>query len=496
LLDLVPKIYSVKHKNISHHIKNLLRRLLNTYNAVEKYNLIPKLLKIPFPEDILIREDIIKSIELNPFSYLNIPQEYDVSTTADLDIDGQDIKLLLELASSDDRNKRMWGIYSLSRLCRFDLLSSNHKGKFGEILWSQTNNYHLPSNIEYDYALLSNLLHLPHPEDIDPEMLIRNLLPIQITENEQLGTIGGYGTRKLRAEIIGANPRVDWSSEEIAQILTYLIQWWDQEKIQEKIKIPSIYAPMKLNLPTTNYIEYLNLVFILTQVLVRVVFPNIQENIADQERTIISNLVTELDEYKVPHTYIKAAGLNILNIDKSSLLSEVKTAILTREDTTVSHRNEAIVGDGLHAILLLMRRSAELNLESTLVNELLCLLVEMIQSKHDNHILRAFEVIKELLKEDSQHFYCNSELAKACLNSLESMIEETELHEQDATSDFHKKLCTRREMAAFAYQLYAFYRRKDEPVPDEITRWKKICSSDKEFAEIRAQWEPDSIGIR
>jgi len=483
LLDLVPKIYSVKRKNSYQDIENLLRRLLNTYNAVEKYNLIPKLLKIPFPENILIRENII-IIRLNPFSYLNDLQESDVARVNSLSIDEQDIESLLELANSNDGSKRMWGIYSLSRLFSFDLLSSDHQKRFGCVLWLQRDNYHLPSNIEFDDYLLSNLLDLPHPEDVDPEMLIRNLLPIQTTQNEQVSTIEIYSL-----EAIGANPRVHWSSEEIVQILMYLIQWWDQEKSE----IPNTYAHIEVHLlkPDTNNIA--DFASVLTQVLTRVIFPNIQENITDQEKAIIGNLVAELHEYQVPHIHIKAASSNILDIDERSIFLEAMFAVLSQEEMVVDDKSRFALEDGLRAILSLMQKSAQPNLKSTLINDLLSLLRQMIQSKDYNYIWQVFWVVKQLIKKNSQHFDCNSELGKICLYGLKSVIKKTELHEQDITSCFHKKICTRRETAAFAYELYAFYRgqKKGEPVPDEIMKWKDICSSKQEFAEIRAQWGPD-----
>ena len=54
--------------------------------------------------------------------------------------------------------------------------------------------------------------------------------------------------------------------------------------------------------------------------------------------------------------------------------------------------------------------------------------------------------------------------------------------------DFADLLEIRRAAAGLAYNLFEHYTKQDNPVPDVITEWKKICLSDNEFAEVRNQW--------
>jgi len=462
LLDLVCEIYSTKHKSNYRGIKNFLYRLLDTCSTIEKYNLIPRLLAIPFPEDITIDEDEF----VNPFYCLDL-DKYPMSGSDRLNINRQDIESLLKLAGSDDITKRRWGIYSLGRIYNFDLLSIDQRKELGEILWSQTNNYHLPSNLDYDYGILSSLLNLPHPEKIDPQALIKTYILANISTNVDL-----YG------EIIAANRDIHWSRTEIVQILTHLIRWWDMEK-------DYIHRLMETGFPVPVD-RTSNLTQLPAIVLITVVFPSVQESIGDEEKARIDHLIGRLSQHQLPHLSIKAAGLNILNIDENLLLSEVKIAIHSHERMEVE--------DATDAILSLMEKSDQLKHIST--SKLMSLLVQMMRSKHYIHVLTSLLAFKQLIKKDPQCLNFDSELLESLCNILQSMTEETNLREEDTISDFRKKIDIRVEAAAFAYQLYASYKRRGESVPDEITRWKKICSSDKEFAEIRAQWEPDSIGIR
>ncbi len=54
--------------------------------------------------------------------------------------------------------------------------------------------------------------------------------------------------------------------------------------------------------------------------------------------------------------------------------------------------------------------------------------------------------------------------------------------------DFAYILERKTSAASLAYNLWNYYNERKTSIPEVIQKWKEICSSQKEFSEIRNQW--------
>jgi len=56
-----------------------------------------------------------------------------------------------------------------------------------------------------------------------------------------------------------------------------------------------------------------------------------------------------------------------------------------------------------------------------------------------------------------------------------------------------EKILIRQNAAGLAYQIYVRYRTDGKALPDVITDWQTICTSEKEFAEVRNVWQEEKL---
>lgn len=77
---------------------------------------------------------------------------------------------------------------------------------------------------------------------------------------------------------------------------------------------------------------------------------------------------------------------------------------------------------------------------------------------------------------------------KNILFSLQTLAKETDIRDGNKSLETALKLTIRRNCACVAYKLYKCFSNKSKEIPLEINTWKKICSSDNEFAEICNEW--------
>ncbi len=472
LLGFLQKVYGSENKNYYHGISNLLKRLLATYSEPDLYMLIPKLLDIPYPENT---NYITEREYINPFGLINIERN-SVFSTKKLFLKPDRINALLDLASHENNAKRKWGIFSLVWLYMRRLLTDDQAERLGVILWSKTDDSGFPANTGYyKFAFLD----IPHPKDIDPYALIKSHIknadfPVQNDKKEE-GVRTTGGDLLLCQEIIGANQYIEWSKEEIDNLLERLANWWNLDK--EYLK--------KDDTPWISYSiskEFRNRFAGLKDVLVEVVFPHLKGNsISEEQRDTIIKLVRELDEYGLLAAQVKVAGLHILQIEEDALFEEIENALSSNA------LNEVV--DGLRAILLLVKIDSLILSEPT--NRVLMLLGQKSRWRHQVGLVSSLNIVWTIAKDHSQHL--SGEFESACLHGLGALADETDLDQNIDESEFSKRLEHRRAAANLADQLYRIYQQRESAIPAEVEAWKEICSREEEFAEIKVQWWPGSM---
>ena len=478
LLDFISYVYASEHKH-TYEIKNLLTRLLRTLRKEELYKLIPKLLEIPFPEGT---NEITKNNFINPFLLLEYLQKEDVHHLDKLSIGKEHVESLFVLASSEAKTQREWGISSLSQLHLLGLLRQQDEIKLGEILWSKRDITNFPANTQY-YKFI--FLKLPHPNNVDPLSLLKDYLknqsfPVQslnvsIPAAMSRGSVPiTNGDIPICSEIIGANRFFissgdTWSEEEISDLFGRLLQWWDADK--EHLRRED-HPPSHFSIRDEFKARFRRLL----DVFVYVVLPNIEQDNKDKYKAEISRLISELHEYGIPSIHVQAASLPILQIDEKALLSEIESLISGSSDTEIA--------EGLNAFPLLLKNHA--SLKSVPLQKFLSILAQIIYWKYPRALIHALHNAVIAVKDFPQQL--NEEFEGSCIFGLNVLINESALDKESSEEEFSKKIEVRQIAARLAYQLYTLYKQKNKVIPEEILKWKKICSSEKEFAEIRIEW--------
>ncbi|OEU66098.1 MAG: hypothetical protein BA863_10300 [Desulfovibrio sp. S3730MH75] len=468
LFDFIREVYMSEHKNKYRGIYNLLKRLLKTFSVEEQYKLIPGLLEIPYPENTSLITD---REYVHPFHLIDI-EKNDVCSAKKVDLKLDRIKALFDLASSETESKKKWGAFSLVQLYKLDLLTSNQAEKLGVILWSKTNDSGFPANTDYyKFAFLD----FPHPEDIDPSALTKSYIkntdfPVQAVKKEK-GVSITHGNVPLCNEIIGASRYIDWSKEEIDNLLERLVQWWNAD--QNNLKRDNTPSPFG-SIPEEFKKRFSRLI----DVLIEVVLPELINDLAsDSQRDAIIQLVREFDEYGLSTAQVKAAGLPLLQLGEDILLAEIENALS-------SDVHEKVV-DGLRAILLLLKTDSLIQNKS--IKKLLMLLGQKIRWRHQVGLVSGLNTVKIIAKDYPQHL--GSEIESTCLHGLGALAIETELDQNIDELEFSKRLEVRKAAAGLANQLHEFYKQKKSAIPEEVLAWKGICTRQEEFAEIKVQWK-------
>lgn len=470
LLGFLRKVYASEYKNNYRGIYNLLKRLLETFSVYEQYQLLPKLVEIPYPKNTSVGTE---REYVNPFHLINI-RKADLNAATKVDLKPEIIELLFNLASSENESERKWGTFSLVQLYNLKLLTHDQSKKLGVILWSNIDCSGFPTNTDYcKFAFLN----FPHPVNINPTELIKNYIkntdfPIHdIQKQKSFSVTPDY--IPLCNEIIGANQFVDWSTDEINNLLERLVQWWNADrKYLKQDKVNILFGSIAENVEKS----FARLI----DVLVEVVLPVLNDDLTSKsQRNAINQLVREFSEYGFYTVRVKSASLPLLQLEEDVLLTEIENAL--------SSEDEKEVIDGLKALLILLKTNFPI--KNNIIKKTLVLLGQKIRWQHQAGLVSALNTVTLILREYQKYF--NGELETLCLHGVKTLATETSfsLNKNLAKADFFRRLGLRQAAAYLAFTLYKFYDNKETDIPEEVLLWRTICSSQDEFAEIRVQWQ-------
>ena len=472
LLDLLKDLYHDENKNKYSNINSLLQRILDSLSDSKKYKLIPKFLEFPFPENLDFSG---KSEFLNPFQFFDIREPDSKANLSELD--QKNVQKSFELAESQDPARRQWGICTLWGLYKLYQFSREQELRFGEILWSKTDTeYSLPMNTNLrNFAFL----HLPHPRNKNPKKLIREYiksaeLPIQ-SEKEDPNSFEIWGDDTLLCrEIVGADSSVDWATEEIEAIFSKLIQWWCKDK-----EYLNYSANGSFDIPK----KFKNRFWHMRKVLCKVVIPSLKQD-GDVGVQEIKRIISEFPNYGLPNVWLKVVSLHLFNENKNDLIEQIEQGLATNDDMHVV--------DSLDAILEFLRNKNSNDKEKPKlaegkIRELLLVLGNSVRWKSQTELVPILNTVYQIIRDFPD--LLSTKFKKRCLATLLDLATSTELHEELGDSAIAEKLNIRRKAAKLAFTLFKYYNEQREAVPGEVLRWKEICSSEVEFAEIRAEWD-------
>ena len=465
LLDFLFQIYSSNHKDKYAGIRNLTRRLISTYSTEQQYRIIPKLLQFPILGTL---PPIVRGEYPNPFGFLQI-SDFSAGDTS-IKIENDIVKNLIRAANSKITEEREWAICTLIKLHNIGLIKKNYISKLAKALWSQTDTFGLPINTGfYKFAFLD----LPRPTDINPTILIKEYfadekIPIQSEKGTGISITGG--SIPFLHEILGANKYIEWSEEEVVNIFNCLVDWWDKDKdYLKKDDKPGLLGSV------AN--EFRARFRYLVDVLAEVVCPQLDININREIKNLLKRLMSELDAHVFPSLRLNASCIHIFPERKHETFSRVEKAM--------GSNDHGEIVDCLNAIFVIIR-SAETVESNDKINTFIDLIGQQIKWRRMVGLVSTIKAIGEIVNEFPQHI--TSQFQQDVLSGLNYLTNETEIEHKKSDLAIPERLKIREESAYLAFTFFRYFSERGEQIPEEVIKWKNICSSRNEFAEIRNQW--------
>ena len=462
LLDFLLEVYQSEHRSNYGGIQNLTNRLLIAFPVQQRFDLIPRILDFPVLGNLNpleVREFI------NPFQRLELNKEFTVNWDKPT-IPNEKIEALIEQASSGNPNTRKWAIFILNTLHDLVILTNTQSNEFAEALWSQVDQFDLPSETGfYKFAFIG----LPHPQDVEPITLFKNYIqdaqfPIQ--KDQEISFTRGH--IPICQEIIRASNYIEWSDEDILTIFDRLIEWWDADKKYLQINPDAILFDSTADEFKARFVR-------LIDVLTAVITPNFCLSEENNRKETLRRLIGEIRDYGLYVLRLESACLQIYPDSREDVLKRI-------ENGMASDIHELVV-DSLRAVLVMVENT-EPDEDKKDFSQILSAVGQMVRWRKNPGLPSALDLIVELIKEHPWTF--SDDLERLTLIGLHHIAKDTAIDTDGL--DISEKLEIREAAAGLAYRLFEFYSKRDIPIPDVLKEWKDICQSDNEFAEIRNQW--------
>lgn len=471
VLDFVTGIYASPDKTSYQNVKNLTRRLISSMSEMERYNLVPDLLKIPFPEAL---NPLIEDDYPNPFLLLDFNQKREGAPA--LEIQTGLVDDLFRQAGLGNSDRRRWAISSLVTLYNLQLLDDSQSSNLAEAIWCVTDDkYGLPDGTDlYKFVFLK----LPHPVDVNPAQLFKNYIesekfPIQKNLQDKGIRITG-GDIPIVREIIGAEAIAEnfWTAEEAADMLQRLLEWWDADKSRLREKestiggVPSIPEEFR-----ARFSRMLELV-------AEVVGPKLSRDSSDENKTSLRRLLREVRENGLPCLVAEAVCLQIYPDQKTDVYDRISEALISNEVN--------IKKDGLRAIAKIIIHGKNSATDSG-EDEPVSMLSQYLTWSPIDSISPALLIIYRILQKVPASFSHNLEVATQ--RRLDRLLTDTAYDNDNIGLTIDEKLELRRFSSTLAAALWKYYNSVSLPIPDVIEKWRETCLSPDEFSEIRNPWK-------
>lgn len=480
ILEFVTEIYGFSDKKEYRHVKPLLQQLLSSMSEVERYNVIPDLLKIPFPgaqkyveEDanmllnpfLLFEEEDADEL-LNPFLLLELDQKPDCAPV--VKIQSELVNNLFPQLESDDLDNRRWAARSLVSLHNLQLLNEKESKKLGTAIWRKTDQYGLPEGTDF-YRF--EFLKMPHPEDVDPMTLFKRYIkstsfPIQENMQVEDARIKRENLPVIK-EILGAahSDTTIWTAEDAGEILKWLLEWWDADKD---------WLDVSFEGPTVE--EFKDGFRCMLELLADVIGPKLSTDSPDEIKTSLNRLLREVREYGLPSLAAEVACLHICPENNEDIYDRIKGAL-------VSNQND-IRRDGLNAIAKIILDSKEHAWNAEDAVSMLSNYLSWCQTRPISSVLY---IIVRILKTKPTSF--SKSLESATLERLNRLLTDADYHSDNPDLDFDEKVEVHLCASVLTVQLWRYYFSQNLPIPEVVEKWREVCLDPNEFAEVRAPWK-------
>ena len=249
-----------------------------------------------------------------------------------------------------------------------------------------------------------------------------------------------------------------------------LLSWWDADK--ENLKRPA-NPELGRSIPDEFRIRFSNIV----KILMTVIIPEISLEIDITIKSELARLFKELEEYGVPCMAAKAASIIIFPEESIDVYNKIEKTFESGDQEKIK---DAI--EGIFHILTLYKiekiDSFPENLWDCISQQFKWRLISALIPSM-NLIIGILKNMPDLLPDP---------VLENILISLDYLVEETNLASEQSHIESSSRLDYRLIAASLAYSIFGYLTAKGLPIPEVIEKWKIICSSPDEFAEVQNQW--------
>lgn len=459
LFEFVVKIYSSEHKSKYKGTVELVQLLFDSMTRAHQIQSIPNLLNIPIPTNMDL---ITERNYLNPFIFL---RKYEAPKPDRKSISNDRITYYINKVKSKNQKVRDWAIFTLGFLSECNLLTDGQKNRFVKAAWCQTDSYGFPISTIY---LKHFWLHFQHHDKFNGKHQIEKYvsemeIPSQSESADEGIAIGQFSTfRDIANELIGAQRSMQFG-QHVYELWWKKIQfWWENNKKYLRHHAQDVVEEFQAR---ASFLITVTSEFIL---------PNLA--ISNNSMKEIQLLVSDLQSYGMPTACIKAASNMQLKHETEEIISAIQKQ-LTDDHISSFH-------DAIEAIEYIVKDE---NFDSDVKRNLVILVLDAIIWRAHKVVNFALNTVSLVVKEYPE--LIDSEIERMILLALDLTATYSDLENGVDTMELEEKLSVRRDSACLAYDFYLFYQSKMREVPQEINKWKSICESTKEFAEVRNQWK-------
>jgi hypothetical protein len=456
ILTLLVRIYSSKPtKHAYQSIDKLVKRLIYSYRDSEIIQRIERVTDISFKVIENNGKEVDRYTFPNPFKYfLNLSSPGIKNTKSDLILSTEKIKVFLNALESENIEVRQNSSITLIILQKLGFLNNQQERSLLSKLLVYTDEYGLPENTGYHkFAYVEIFNENNDIKNAFRKYLLETSPLIQVNVNTpQSFTLSGQPD-PFTIELLGGFRLIDWNKKELHHFANKLIKWWQADKLIFEQRGHSDRVVNEMNSRFSRFIDSIDAFII--------------KNKLTEYKETVAKIVSDFQVIGLDHLRFKACAIGYIAYNPEKLIVEIEEALATFEQKQVL--------DAIFAINTLLCKTKSRNRRA------LDVIATFIRYSRGSYLANAFQVVINVLKAKGVNF--NNLLENSVLTALGHV---TNGFKQ---LSFEENLYLKKEAARLAYELSIYYSEREQTLPDIIDRWKKICDSKDEFAEIKKEWK-------
>ncbi|NIA09633.1 MAG: hypothetical protein GWP10_07875, partial [Nitrospiraceae bacterium] len=473
-------------------LKTLFKRLLYVMPQAEILKRIFKLLSLPIPTEMGFEVGVPQTW-IEPFNYIKWLENTKLSPNFDRSAWDAPIENLLRIVKNGTAEARKRASLRLAKLYEINALSDKETKTFSQALWSRVDSKkHLPSDTYfYDYSFL----RLPENKKGEAKENFRKYLlsvnfPRVLEHSTTPGgkwktthlSVGSQDNRYIKELLASTAPLfpkdekekqkyVDWTLNEVVQMLEKAVAWWDEEKV---------------DLNTNLFVRDLKKRFsFLVQLMSKVILPRLS-SARKEVKDLAMKLLTEMGKSDI---CILSALPMTLFINPDSY-----DEVVQKMQNGLNSKKQEEIRDSLSGFL---RWSFYSNKKKICAPPpiLLDKIIDRVASRRQPGLNSVIELISTIVRRFPE--LLNEKQIKSLLTALDKLIEETKIPKfQDQWEMDNVPMIIpidnrpeyRKLAAELAYYLFNQLQKEGGKISPVLRKWKEICRNDS-LPEVKKVWQ-------